>query len=97
MAGATPADTAFWMMIVCEAVDGTERAAIAIETTQPIRLQPKKKLMTITDPKFGTRRIEPMMDGMKYRKSNTRTAKPFICLPLFDSFMSRIVNSHNVL
>jgi hypothetical protein len=52
------------MLIWVEAA-GTLLAAIASATTQPINVQPRKRLMTMIDPTLGTLRIAATMVGMK--------------------------------
>lgn len=40
--------------------------AIASDTTHPMRLQPRKRLMTKTEPAFTTFRLNAMIVGRKY-------------------------------
>jgi hypothetical protein len=46
---------------------------MAIETTQPTKVQPSSRLMTITEPMFGTFRMEATIVGNKYAAPPKRT------------------------
>ena len=46
-----------WMTFTC---GGLLRHAIARATIQPMNVQPRKALMTVTDPALGTWRIQAM-------------------------------------
>jgi len=48
---------------------------MARATTHPISDQPKKILMTMIEPRFGTFRITPTMVGMKQKAIPMRMSK----------------------